>query len=609
MTDIFNNITRGGQLQIHQLRMLHQVCTFAVIVSLIITSIFVFYRFQKDFTTHQIRACFDYGKAKILYSAGKSRNKTDVKQNVLIRGKTIEVFSYRVLSSKHYRKVVGRTIAQLEAIGKRALWWFFSSMILTLGIWLSYGKTQKKTEITKGNMLVTPKEMRKQLYKQKLASDLKIGELPLVKNRESQHILVTGTTGAGKSNAFNMLLPQIRARPNQAMIVDVTGQFVAKYYNPATDIIFNPYDDRSVRWDIWADCYLDSHYEAFAESIIPAQQSSGNDIWDMSSRLVLVEVMRKMALEPNCSIERLLELISQSSLLQLEKYLEGTYASKVITSAGEKTAYSVLMNLTTHISALKLLHLPGTMFSVREWISNPENKGSWLFVTARSDQISSLRNLMSAMTDIAINSLLSLTPGRQEKTWFVLDELPKLNKLSSLATGLAESRKYGGCILAGIQSMPQLTEIYGHAASNAMLDMFNSLLFFRSQNPQTTEWIAKMLGVVEQEELQEHMSYGASSMKDGVSFSRQKRAKSLITPSEIANLADLELFVQYAGYNITKLKTEYQVLPDLHPGFVLRTQPARAALPVAAEDKNLKAYAPDISACSTVPVEEIEGVG
>jgi type IV conjugative transfer system coupling protein TraD len=434
------------------------------------------------------------------------------------------------------------------------------------------GKRQKQTDITKGQKLVTVTELKKTLTKTKLASDLRIAGLPLVKNRELQHILVSGTTGSGKSNLFNILLPQIRSRPNKAIIVDVTGEYIAKFYNPATDFIFNPLDKRSINWNIWQDCQHESHYEAFATSIIPSKKYQSDDIWDASSRVVLVEVLKKLAAAKEQSIKKLISIISTSKIKDLEKYLQGTAAAKIISTQGDKTTLSVLMTLTTQIAPLKLIEDSSDNFSIRNWITSETNQNSWLFISARTDQIEALRSLLSAFSDTTLNALLSLTPDNKRRIWFIVDELAKLNKLTSLPSALAESRKYGGCIAMGIQSISQLTENYGPNLSSSIVDMCSSFFFFRSSNPQTAEWIAKILGIVEQEELHEQLSYGASTIKDGVSFSKQTKSKQLVLPIEIANLPDLTAYVKYAGFDITKIKTEYQALPTNHLGFELKVK-------------------------------------
>ena len=44
-------------------------------------------------------------------------------------------------------------------------------------------------------------------------------------------------------------------------------------------------------------------------------------------------------------------------------------------------------------------------------------------------------------------------PTRANKNvWIIVDELPSLEKIPKLKTALAEGRKYGGCVVAGLQN-------------------------------------------------------------------------------------------------------------------------------------------------------------
>ncbi|HNA62659.1 MAG TPA: type IV secretion system DNA-binding domain-containing protein, partial [Rhabdochlamydiaceae bacterium] len=40
----------------------------------------------------------------------------------------------------------------------------------------------------------------------------------------------------------------------RAIVVDITGEFVEKYYQPSCDIILNPFDPKSAQWHPWAEC-------------------------------------------------------------------------------------------------------------------------------------------------------------------------------------------------------------------------------------------------------------------------------------------------------------------------------------------------------------------
>ncbi len=113
--------------------------------------------------------------------------------------------------------------------------------------------------------------------------------------------------------------------------------------------------------------------------------------------------------------------------------------------------------------------------------------------------------------------------------------------------------------MAGFQSMPQLTTVYGTSSAQTLLDLFNTQIFFRNTDPNTTEWISKVLGEEEIQEVQENVSYGADTVRDGVSLSHQERKKSIVLPTEIAILEDLQCYVKLpGGYPVTRVKMGYK---------------------------------------------------
>ena len=210
---------------------------------------------------------------------------------------------------------------------------------------------------------------------------------------------------------------------------------------------------------------------------------------------------------------------------------------------------------------------------------------AWLFLSARPDQRQTLRGLITAWMDTAINALMTLNPDSERRIWFVMDELPALNRLPSLEMILAEARKYGGCVLAGFQSMPQLTTIYGTSTAQTLLDLFNTQVFFRSTDPNTTSWISKVLGEAESREIQENVSYGAQSVRDGVSLSQQHRKRAVVLPTQVATLEDLHCYVKLPGnYPVTQLKMKYKKGRKVAPGFVERP----VTLPKSCTKKTIK---------------------
>lgn len=571
---LFKNITRGGQLQIHQLRMFHQIFNFALLISIIVAGIFFVYQVNRNVPEQQRQYAISYLKAKCLVSITSVIPKMKVTQNVIIDDQVAEVLSVDVLRSKSYFRAYNRTFEILISKLQYSLFIMFIAFSSIFGVWFYYGMSQKKTDVTKGIKLVKPEELAKQIRKEKIASDITIGNLPLIKDAETRHILVTGTTGCGKTNLFDIILPQIRTRKNKAIIIDIKGKYVAKYYNPETDFIFNPLDERSIEWDIWSDFQMESHYDSFAHSIIPEKKNSHDDVWDKSSRIVLVEALKKLAAEGKTNIEELFNIMDNMNLSSLERYFNNTNASKLISKDSEKTTFSILMNLVANITPLRCLtNLQSSLkdrFSFRNWITNDNNHDSWIFITARADQIDSIRALMSAALDTALNAALSLEENKKRRIWFIADEIPVLNKLASLKKGLTLGRENGCSIMLGIQDIPQLRSIYGYDDAKTILNNINSQFIFRYQDSTTAREISEMLGVVEQEQHNETQTYGSSNIKDGVSFSKQLQSKSLVLPIEVANLKVGEAYVKYGGHDITLLETQLQSVLEKQACFILK---------------------------------------
>ena len=428
--------------------------------------------------------------------------------------------------------------------------------------------------------MVSPKTLKRLLRREGLASDLTLDDVPLLKDTETGHMLITGTTGSGKTNCLHTLLPQIRAQRNRAIIVDLTGDFVSNYFREGHDLLLNPLDQRSKLWSPWADCKAESHFDTLAAAILPSSQAS-EPFWENAGKALLSSALKELAARGERDVSKLYHLLVRSDLKAFSAFFRGTEAAPYTHMEGEKMTLSIRATLANHLQSFR--YLSGTEehpeenrregFSIRDWVSHTGND-QWLFLSAKPDTRETLRPLIRGWLEIASNALMSLPPDPNRRLWFILDELPALQRLPSLETSLAESRKYGGCFLAGIQSISQMTSAYGQSSASAILDLFNTKIFFRNTDPTTTAWISKVLGEAETTERIENLSYGAHLMRDGVSLSPQMRTKPLVLPSEVANLKDGEALLKLPGpYPATRLLMTLKRVERKGPGFVERDHP------------------------------------
>jgi len=473
-------------------------------------------------------------------------------------GKSYQRNCLNILRDPFLKKTTQRMEAVLEHIAYLSVKFAGLMFMAVMGLWFFMGRSHKKPEHQRGNRLVSWQNLKALIKEKGQVSDLKLGDLPLLKDKETSHILITGTTGSGKTNAFHILLPQIRKRQNRAIVVDVTGDYVARYYNPQTDIILNPLDMRSLSWNPWVDCHSDAHYDVLAESFIQTKEGAKDPFWDNAARAIFKTALRKFAFQEKTNIEDLTTFLLSASDQEFAEFFEGTEAATFAYGHNDRTTHSIRSVLSSQIEGLRQLETSQTSFSIRDWVKNEDQPG-WCFITARADQRQTLTPLISAWVDTAINALMVMPANYDRRLWFVIDELAALQRLPRLNMGLAEGRKYGGCFLVGFQSKPQLEEIYGRNGAESMLDLFNTKLFFRCTEPSSQQWISKVLGDKEEAEPTENISYGAHSTRDGVSLSRHTRQKPLVLPAELSQLQDLEAYIKLPGdYPCTKIQMDYQ---------------------------------------------------
>ncbi len=578
MTISSSYFTQGGQTQLHKLRMLSQVvgATFKVSLGIAVLAFALLVYLDhcwQDFWTVAV-----YGKAyfmsncpdlianlsptSILYTSdGGPRSFTDTM--IIHSSYMVEQVNYLALSC--LKKLLQGLL--LGIVGSGFLSWF----------WTKMGKDKQQTKILNGSSLVEPAKLVKLLENAKLSSNIKIASVPYVLHSETEHTLIVGTTGCGKTNAMNELLSQIRANRGKVVIVDTTGAFVERFYNPRTDTLLNPLDERSKPWDLWCECEKDYLFDNFAECVIP---QVGNDpFWATAARTVLTTAAQVLKRQKNYDIKELLRLTIHGSLKEVFPYFKNTAAASMMDPEAEKTALSIRATLAASIKSFAYLIPqpkddskekadidPRYFFSIRDWVQNPNQRG-FLFLNATPEQRSTLVPLITAWLSLATKALMSRRD--YEKLWFFVDELASLNKLPDLPKALAEVRKYGGSFVLGLQTLSQLDEIYGQNTSRIITGLTGTKLIFRTPDSYTAKRMSEFLGEQEIMESHESISFGAHQMRDGVNLSGQKRKQPLVNYTEIMKLPNLSAYLQLPqDFPVTKVDFKYLNLPINQSAFV-----------------------------------------
>ena len=112
--------------------------------------------------------------------------------------------------------------------------------------------------------------------------------MPIAAAEECRHFKLIGTTGTGKSTAIAALLQGALERGDRAVVADADGGYAARFYEPRRgDVILNPFDARSAKWDPFAEVAAAWDVEQLASGLIPSCADPSGREWRGYARTFL----------------------------------------------------------------------------------------------------------------------------------------------------------------------------------------------------------------------------------------------------------------------------------------------------------------------------------
>ncbi len=486
-----------------------------------------------------------------------------------------------IASDPRIERVRRRLLTAIHAGAWRGLWLGLSCVAAFVIVFWLLGRRMARArrirgaEMTKAQALgrrVLPLHARiaGAFFPSARKSRPQVAGVPWPERAETQHTIVSGTTGSGKTVLISDLVAQIRERGERCILYDKMGSYTRAFFDPARDVLMNPLDARAPRWSPFLEARTSRDFDTMAAALIPQQKDTVDPFWVTAARQLFANgagvLWKRGVTENNVLVEHLLK----TELTSLAEAMEGTVAQSIVDPENPKTALSVRAMLTAHLGALEFLPDSGKPFSIREWVEREDESG-FLFLTSRGDQHASLRGLISTWLEIAVNALLSLARDDARRVWVVLDELPTLHQVPSLQPGLAESRQFGGCFVLGIQVISALRDLYGRNGAETVSGLCGTRVVLAAPDQETARWSAESLGRGEVTEYAEGLSYGASAMRDGVSLTQRREMRPLALPSEIMRLENLHGYLKFPGpWPVARIELDYVERPKAAESFIPR---------------------------------------
>ena len=558
MANFSDTFTHGGQTQIHKFHMIRQVVgTTAKVGLCIFVLTFALFMWKKHhWQDFWFLLCYLKAYIRIEHLSMCPKGFFDESWIVYVNGQVQTVRDFALIQD--YKQSKDFICLSVFRYCVYSIFISICGVGLTSWFWVKMGRKKQATKVLSGFECVTPKVLRKKVLASG-ASPYTIASVPIPKDAEFQHMMVTGTTGAGKSNMIHHLLQQIRDQGDQAIVVDTTGGIFARFYDEGNDVYLNPLDIRSANWNMWDEITHDYVVEEIAESIIPDTKSM-DSFWTHGARQLFSESLRFLKKRQITSYEELIDMTLKIDLRQLQTRLGDTVASSMLHPSIDKTALSVRASLANHLRVLESLDETEEGISLLNFMKHTHK--TWLFLSCQTDQRAFVKPIFSVWLSLIIKGMMARSENNGARTWIIIDELASLNKLPSLMLGLAEIRKYGGCFVLGFQDISQIEEIYGHSSAKTLSNLTGTKVLFRAVDTDVAARAARYMGEQEKEIASESISFGAHQMRDGVNVSHQIHTKPVVTASQVMLLQNLEAYVKFPGnFPVTKVVFSYLNCP------------------------------------------------
>ena len=296
-------------------------------------------------------------------------------------------------------------------------------------------------------------------------------------------ILVLGGMGSGKTEWILSIANQ-RDQFRRQFFHDTKGDFTQKLYDPVTDFIFNPYDSRSVVWDLWTELEANETLAvAFFKSLLSAAAKK-DDFWSVRSGDIISDIALEVFDDETISNDKKWLALANKIDVWLNDAATGDGATKKSLAETVEMVKDVcyLMAFQEHSGARR--------FTIKEWLATDTR----LFLLNNPAYAEKLTPLFTGFIAVLSSILLSKSDTKEDLTLITLDEFFALRFDEITRSNLlTQVRSKGGCLIIGAQYMPLKDK-----AEQQQIDSSRfAMILFQINDGETIKHVSSLFGSVE----------------------------------------------------------------------------------------------------------------
>lgn len=329
----------------------------------------------------------------------------------------------------------------------------------------------------------------------------------------SQHLMLIGGIGSGKTNTFNhimaSIMPQLTAR-DVMIIFDTKGDFYKEFYKPGDIVISNDSTAKGTfgtdYWNIIEELEDDGHLMENAIEIATALfaeklKNSGENAFfsqaarDITSAILFHFAKKKQTVKSN---NKLISDFLKSESLRWYNSLLGMYPQfqamqNYIPAEAPEQAVGVLGEIQNMVRQVFVGNFAkaGTL-SIRNLVRN--KGGKKIFIEYDIGIGGMLKPIYSLIFDLAIKEALCRAKS-DGNVFFVCDEFKLLPNLQHIDDAVNFGRSLGIKFMIGIQNIDQIIEIYDENMTKNMFSGFLNQIAFKVNDHSTRNYLVERFGV------------------------------------------------------------------------------------------------------------------
>lgn len=417
--------------------------------------------------------------------------------------------------------------------------------------------------------------------------------LVIPRELENYHLNLLGATGMGKSTIIRQMLYQIEARGDVAVIYDPKGEFRNEFCREDRDIIFDPTDERCPYFALEEEAPDEATATPWAMAFWPDEPRQ-QPFFKKHPRAIFSYLISRFSIynEPQnpASCANLGRWLTQPRT-EIANRLRGTEHAIAVDDAAKDQSQGLFTTLGEIAKPLRMM--PPTpkgrkRFSVREW---SKTRPGHIFMTSTPLTVDAVLPLQSAVMDMLIlsNQEPRTEDDKRPHVWFVIDEVPTMQQLPQLESGMTKQRASENPIVLGLHDFPQMKKRYGDdGALTVMGQAFTNIVF---RNSTCAKEIENLIAHAEIERAQENRPTDVLLPSNRASsLSSQTADVPVVSAAEIQALPRFHGYLIHEG-KVTPIRTQEiprRKLTDrierIIPPLIFREPPQEPVAPVNDKD-------------------------